>query len=136
MKALLFIIGSIFLLPITLSSQDMNPEEVVQKQLDAYNSRDLAAFVAFYTEDIEIYNFRESDPFISGSAALEKVYSEVFKDSPELKATIDKRIVFDNKVIDHEKVTGRKGLAFIEVVAIYEVRDNLIHRVTFIRKER
>jgi hypothetical protein len=30
----------------------MNPEAVVQRQLDAYNARDLARFVACYAEDV------------------------------------------------------------------------------------
>jgi ketosteroid isomerase-like protein len=30
----------------------MNPEAVVQRQLDAYNARDLARFVACYADDV------------------------------------------------------------------------------------
>jgi len=113
----------------------MNKEEdIVQKQLNAYNNLNLEEFSSLYSEDIEIYNFADPKPFIKGIAALKKVYKEVFESSPLLKATITKRIVFDNKIIDEEEVTGRKGTDFIKVVVIYEVNSDLISKVTFIRK--
>lgn len=114
----------------------MNPAIIVQNQLEAYNSRNLSKFLSFYTDDIVIYNYKENEPFISGTEKLKEVYDEVFNHSPELNATIENRIVFENKVIDYEKVTGRKGVDLIEVVVIYELKENLIYRVTFIRKEK
>lgn len=136
MKIFVFLICALFMLPFKSSGQNMKPEAIVQDQLEAYNSRDLSKFISFYSSDIEIYNFRDSKPFIHGKKDLEKVYKQVFDNSPQLKATIDNRIVFENKVIDYEKVTGRKGIDLIEVVAIYELKENLIYRVTFIRKDK
>ncbi len=136
MKVFLLTMSVIVCFPILLTGQRMNPEDIVQKQLDAYNSRNLEVFLACYTEDVEVYNFRESEPMIRGIEACKKIYANVFDSSPELKATIDNRIILGNKVVDHEKVTGMKGVDLIEVVAIYEVKDNLIYRVTFIRKGR
>ena len=112
----------------------MNPEPIVQKQLETYNARDLAGFVSTYTADVELYNFPDDEPFVRGIEALEAVYKDIFDNSPNLHANIETRIVFNNKVIDHEKVTGRKGVDLIEIVAIYEVTDGLIARVTFMRK--
>ena len=66
--------------------------------------------------------------------ALQAVYGEVFQNSPDLKASIKNRIIFDNKVIDEEEVTGRIGVAYIKVVVIYEVEEGRIHKVTFIRE--
>ena len=136
MKILFFLVSIVLLFPIKLSGQKMNSEVIVQKQLDAYNARNLSEFLSLYNHDIEIYNYRENEPFISGIEALREVYEDVFDHSPELNATIKNRIVFENKVIDFESVTGRKGVHLIEVIAIYEVKDNLIFRVTFIRKEQ
>lgn len=112
----------------------MNPEKVVQDQLEAYNNRNLSDFLSFYTSDIEIYNFMETIPFIIGITQLETIYKDVFENSPSLKATIKNRIVFDNKVIDEEEVTGRKGINYLKVIAIYEVENSLIKKVSFIRK--
>ncbi|MEL6969953.1 MAG: nuclear transport factor 2 family protein [Bacteroidota bacterium] len=112
----------------------MNPETIVQKQLDTYNARDLVGFLSCYTKEVEIFNFGEAEPYMLGIAAIEEVYKDIFDQSPNLHAHLENRIVFDNKVIDHEKVTGRKGVDFTEIVAIYEVTDGLISRVRFMRK--
>ncbi|WP_024768708.1 nuclear transport factor 2 family protein [Aquimarina macrocephali] len=112
----------------------MNPEKIVQDQLDAYNDRNLPDFLSFYTADIKIYNFLESEPFIDNISKLKEVYQDVFENSPKLRATITNRIVFGNKVIDREQVTGRKGVGFNEVVVIYEIENDLISKVHFIRK--
>ena len=136
MKAVILTFAILTLFSFEINSQDMNAETIVQDQLEAYNSRNLDEFISYYSADIEIFNFQENEPFIQGIEHLKQVYKEVFENSPELHAKIDKRIVFDNKVIDHEKVTGRKGVDFIEVIAIYEIKNDLIAKVTFIRKEK
>ena len=113
----------------------MEIEKIVQAQLEAYNKRDLNEFISYYSKDIEIYNFLENKPFLNGQFELKKNYEDVFNNSPKLNAIILNRIVYDNKVIDHEQVTGRKGVDLIDVVVIYEMKDNLIHKVYFIRNK-
>jgi hypothetical protein len=115
--------------------ENKTQESIIQNQLEAYNQRDLNKFLTFYSSDIKIYNFNEETPFIDGLEDLKTVYSEVFDNSPKLNASIKNRIVFDNKVIDEEEVTGRKEIEYIKVVVIYEVKSNLINKVTFIRKK-
>jgi hypothetical protein len=46
------------------------------------------------------------------------------------------RMVFDNKVIDQERVTTHEGLAATEVVVIYELADGLISKVYFIQEKK
>lgn len=112
----------------------MNPETIVQAQVVAYNNRDIEAFAACHAEDVELYNFGKSLPFVVGNPRLKEVYGDVFENSPTLHAEIINRIVFDNKVIDHEVVTGRKGIDRLEIIAIYEVENDLISKAHFIRK--
>ncbi len=110
-------------------------EIVVQKQLEAYNNRDLDKFLSYYAQDIQLYNFEERAPFVNGIEDLKKIYSDVFDNSPNLNATIKNRMMFENKVIDEEVVTGRKGVEYNKVIVIYEVNLELIEKVTFIRKK-
>ena len=112
----------------------MPPQQLIQQQVDAYNQRDLQAFTACFHQDIKLYNFGESEPYLTGMDALAASYKEVFEQSPNLHATIDHRIVLGNTIIDHENVTGRKGKDFIEVVVIYQVEGEKIKSVTYIRK--
>lgn len=86
-------------------------------------------------DDIKFYNFSDGKVTITGLDECRKFYSELFDLSPELHSKIIQRIVFDNKVIDHEYITGRNGSSMpVELVLIYEVKDNLIHKVTVLRK--
>ncbi|MEM6317220.1 MAG: nuclear transport factor 2 family protein [Bacteroidota bacterium] len=112
----------------------MSPATLVQTQLETYNDRDLAGFAATYHDNVALYNFGEDLPFLTGIMALKSVYGKIFDNSPNLHSKLLQRIVFDNKAIDHELITGRLGVASMELVAIYEVEEGLIRKVTFLRK--
>jgi len=108
---------------------DVSPEIIVQKQLDAYNAKDIDAFMATYTEDIKLYNFPDQLQ-TEGQDAMRKSYDGFFKNTPNLNCKILKRIVTGNKVIDHELVTANNNT--FKAVAVYEVNNGLISKVTFI----
>ena len=112
----------------------MTPEEIVQKQLDAYNNRDIDTFIACHAPEAALYSFSDNEPFVKGHEQIRATYSEIFDSSPKLYSKLINRIVFRNKVIDHEEITGRKGVDILELVAIYEVNDTSIIKVHFIRK--
>lgn len=103
---------------------------IIQKQLDAYNAQDLEAFLATYTDDIKLYNY-PNELLSEGKDQMRKDHIAWFQRTPDLKATVKKRIVIGNKVIDEEQVTA-KGEIF-NTVAIYEVRNGQISKVTFIQ---
>ena len=110
------------------------PVEVVQKQLDDYNRRDLAAFIANYSDDIVVYRLPSTEPSIVGKVAFAAAYEKNRFNLPDLHAELVNRIAFGNKVIDHERVTGI-GPAPVEVAAAYEVRDGLIVTAWFLSGE-
>lgn len=107
-----------------------NPETIVNKQLEAYNKRDIEEFAKTYAKDIKLYMFPDNLTTDS-NAELKKRYNTMFKSVPDLNAEIMNRIVLGNKVIDKEKVTIN-GKTFY-AIAIYEVKDGLISKVTFIQ---
>ncbi|CAD7800032.1 hypothetical protein CHRY9390_00572 [Chryseobacterium aquaeductus] len=115
-----------------LSAQDSKtvPENLVQKQVNGYNARNIEAFLEPYAEDAELYIF--PDKLISkGKEAMRKDYDKMFKDLPELHCEIKNRIVNGNFVIDQESVSGMaKGK--LVATAIYEIKDNKISKVYFI----
>lgn len=39
-----------------------NPADFAQRQLDAYNARDLERFIAEYTDDVVVYRLPETAP--------------------------------------------------------------------------
>ena len=113
-----------------------DPERVVQANLDAYNKRDIEAFMSYFSEDVLIRNFDTGSGSAQGKNAVREIYARLFEDSPELHSRILKRTVFDNKVIDHEFITGRNGSSEpLELVLIYEVRSAKIFRISVMRKQ-
>lgn len=105
--------------------------EVVQRQLEAYNRRDIDAFAAAYHDEVQIFRLPSTTPAMAGKAALREFYATKRFNLPSLHAEIRQRIVLGNKVIDQEYVTGI-GDQPLELVAAYEVRDGLITTVWFL----
>ena len=109
----------------------MSPEKVVQKQLDAYNARDIDRFMKTYAKEIALYNFPETLSS-KGWDIMKLSYTQLFEQVVNLKAEIKNRIIIGNKVIDEEQVTY--GERLLHAVAIYEVNHGKITKVTFLRK--
>lgn len=103
---------------------------IVQKQLDAYNSKDVNAFMAAFSKDIKLYNY-PNELLSEGQDQMRKDYISWFQRTPDLKASVNKRIVIGSKVIDEEQITAN-GKVF-NTVAIYEVENGLITKVTFMQ---
>lgn len=112
----------------------MSVTDVVQRQVDAYNARDLDGFVATYADAITIFRMPSAEPSISGKVQLAKVYRDRFS-APGLHAEILARVALGNKIIDHERVPGIHAEP-IEAVAVYEVCSDLIEHVWFFFPER
>ena len=103
-----------------------DPEAIVQRQLDAYNARDIDTLMATYAEDAELFE-HPSKLVGSGIAQLRERFTARFKE-PTLHARLQKRIVMGNYVFDHELVTRTfpEGPGTLECVMIYEVQHGRI----------
>lgn len=134
MKTILVLV-CLIAVPLTVKSQSMSSEQIIQANLEAYNGRDIDLFMSFFSEEIELKNFDTGEVTASGVTEIRKLYKGLFDASPNLHSEILKRTVFSNKIIDHEYITGRNGSAEpLELVLIYETRDNKIIRMTVMRK--
>ena len=106
------------------------PLALVQRQLNAYNARDLEAFLEPYAEDVELYDYKTGKLLGKGKESMRKDYA-FFKQVPDLHCEIKARIVQGNVIIDKEIVTGFGGPA-MEATAIYHIENNKIRKVYFI----
>ncbi|TAI49200.1 nuclear transport factor 2 family protein [Flagellimonas allohymeniacidonis] len=105
-------------------------ESIVKEQLVAYNARDIDAFMDTYSEDIKLYNFPNT--LVSeGKEKMRESYGSFFDNTPDLNCEIKNRMVVGNKVIDEEYVTIN-GTP-VSAVAIYEVENGKIAKVTFLQ---
>lgn len=106
------------------------PTALAQRQLNAYNCRNIDAFLEPYADDVEIYTF--PDKFLyKGKEEMQKKYSKMFEDTPNLHCELLGRTVQGNVVIDKERVQFNDKI--IEAVAIYHIENNKIKKVYFIR---
>ena len=112
----------------------MSPVDLVQRQVEAYNARDLNRFVSAYSETITAFRMPTAEPSISGKVQLAAFYSTQRFNLPGLRAEIVNRIVLGDKVIDHERIWGVRDVP-VEVAAIYQVVGGLIERVWFFSPE-
>ena len=105
------------------------PRFVIEKQLEAYNNRDINAFVKVYAEDVKVYDYPNKLRY-QGIKELRRRYTAFFRNNKDLHCKIIKRIESGNTIIDEEIVTasGRK----INGVAIYEIKNGKISSVTFL----
>ena len=109
-----------------MTTHPSDPETVVQRQLDAYNARDLDALLAIYADEAEVYE-HPSKLLARGSASLRERFALRFTE-PNLHAHLLNRIVMGNTVIDHERITRTfpEGAGTLEMVMIYEVQAGRI----------
>lgn len=104
------------------------PAEVVQRQLDAYNARNVDALLAIYAEDAALYEHPDK-LLAQGHDALRERFAARFVEA-NLHATLLHRIVAGAIVIDHERITRTfpEGPGTLELTMIYEVTDARIAR--------
>lgn len=110
-----------------------DPGQLVDVQLEAYNARDMDAFLATYATDAEVRD-HAAGTLAKGHSEMRTLYANVFADE-RLHATIAQRIVMGNTVVDHEQrrltLQGQAGTD--EAIAIYEVFDGKIGRLTLVK---
>lgn len=107
--------------------------QLAQKQLDAYNNKNIDEFLSAYSDDVEVYEFPSNQLMYAGIDLMRERYDALFKNNPYQHAHILARIVKGNFVIDHEHVTGRANGVEVMAVAIYEVKNDKIAKVWFVK---
>lgn len=114
-----------------MNPKSLRPEDVVQQQLDAYNARDIEAFMACWAEDALYYQHPDT-LLASGKAEIRERHIARFKE-PSLYGDRIKRMAVGNMVVDQEVVTRNfpQGRGSMDVIAIYEVEQGKITRAWF-----
>lgn len=103
----------------------------VQKQLEAYNARDIDEFMRWWTDDCQYFAF-PSTLLARNALEIRERHIERFKE-PDLHGQLLSRIILEDMVIDHETVTRNfpEGRGEVDVVCIYEVAGGKIGKAWF-----
>ena len=111
-----------------------NPEIIVQRQLAAYNARDLEAFVACYSEDVRVF---EGETLLSeGREAFRERYRALFS-TFSFGADVSERLSQGDHCvdlehwwrIDPETKTRKEG----KILVCYSLQGEFIGLVRFLR---
>ena len=123
-------IGSMTFLFEKKAAENQNPVEIAIGHDDAALPSDIDAFLATYSDGVQLFNY-PTTKIGEGQEQMRKMYQGFFENTPDLNCEIKKRMIIGNKVIDQEYLTinGQNYSA----VAIYEVENDKIARVTFIQ---
>ena len=113
-----------------------SPAIVIQQQLDAYNAKDVEAWLACYAPDAQQYTLH-GELLATGHVEMRGRITNRFTE-PDLYARLLNRTVMANFVIDLELITRNfpEGKGSIEMLCIYEVVDGLIQKASFSLGER
>ena len=107
------------------------PTDVVQRQLDAYNAKDVDAWLSTYAVDAQQFSLH-GERIASGHDELRSRILLRFAE-PDLFAKLLSRVVMGSVVVDHELITRNfpEGKGTIEMLCIYQVTNGVIQKATF-----
>jgi hypothetical protein len=108
---------------------ERTPEETVNANIEAYNARDIAAFIATYAPDAKFCKL-DGTVLLADRAAIEGFHKPMFETVPSGRCAIPQRVVMGDFVVDHEHLT-MDGRPDMHVMLISEVRDGLIVRASY-----
>jgi hypothetical protein len=114
----------------------VDPASVIQRQLDAYNARDLDALMGTYADDAQLFE-HPSTLLASGAAVLRERFALRFQE-PNLHAHLLSRVVMGQTVVDYEEVirTFPEGPGKVRLMMIYEVQGDKIAKAWSIVGEK
>lgn len=105
--------------------------DAVERQLAAYNARDVDAFIANFAPDVRVLNGL-GEVTLQGWEAKRERYDAAFKREPDVRCEVLHRIRHGEFVVDHEFLAGYQDGSTKHAVAIYRVVDDLIVQVQFL----
>ncbi|PJZ79709.1 steroid delta-isomerase [Leptospira meyeri] len=113
----------------------MNEEtnlKIIDKQLVAYNNKDIDLFLEWWDKDAKIY-LHPNALIAEGIEQIKERHLIRFQE-PDLFAKLISRTYFSGKIVDQELVTRNfpEGKGNIDVLAIYEVKNEKILNAWFL----
>jgi uncharacterized protein (TIGR02246 family) len=101
--------------------------DVIDRQIDAYNARDIDGFLAAYAPDAVIEDGR-GNVLMRGVDEIRAEYEPFFRDFPSLHGRVLRRMAAGAWTVDEELITGWQPEPVAALVA-YHVAADRIDRV-------
>ncbi len=113
----------------------MNPSKIVQQYMEAYNRRDIEAFLSFKHPEFQSSLFDENIVLCANLNEATVIYTKRFRENTNLYVTTLGRIINDNIVIDNQLIEGFDDGKTIRAISIFELKNGLVYRASFARRE-
>lgn len=107
----------------------MDISRLVDKQLIAYNTRNIDELLKTYSKFIEFRKFENNELLLFGHEEVRKFHLENTFRKESLRVEILNRIVIGNYVFDHEVVEGLVSNRIVEAICIYKIIGSEICKI-------
>ncbi len=114
------------------ASSDTLPLAVATRQIEAFNRRDLDAFMALWADSAVVAEFPSGRVLWQGKITIRERFAGVMKAPGAPVVDVEPRIVNGAFVADHERWPAPPG-ARNSAVWMYEIRGGLIRRAWTVR---
>jgi hypothetical protein len=116
---------------MTNTIKQLEPVQLIQLQLDAYNSKNITAWLSCYHQDAVQLDFHGT-VLARGHDEMQQRISLRFSE-PDLHAKLLNRMVMGDWVIDHELIQCNfpQGRGQVELLCSYQVKQGLIVKALF-----
>ena len=105
--------------------------DISDKQLDAYNKKNLQAFMNCYSNDVKVFMLQSGQMITDGKDQLHSIMKDSFEKDKASKTTVMSKLVQGNLIINQEEITGHEQGKIIRTISIYEVNNDLIQKLWF-----
>lgn len=133
MKKNIILLLTVICFSFVTAQEENTPWMLVQKQIDAYNAKNLDAFAATFSDDIVFYE-TSMKVNLKGKEQLRKAFGDLFQKNPDLYCLIEDKIVLGDTVIFHEKVQFQKGQPMFDFIVMYKISNDKITEVHFLKR--
>ncbi|MCU0688973.1 MAG: nuclear transport factor 2 family protein [Phycisphaerales bacterium] len=106
-----------------------SPIATVQAQLEAYNARNIDAFLATFAHDAQVIDQDTGELRCQGHDAIRARYGAQFIEHPHQRSHVISRHAVGTFVADLEYITGNTSRPDVHLIATYRVRQGLIDRM-------
>jgi len=108
--------------------------DLIDGEVAAYRARNLDEYLSYFSEDAVIRD-ADGNVLMNGKLAIREFYEPLFRDSPDLRLEIPRRIEFGDYVIDEEIIGGLNLKGYpqnLHAAVVYRVKNSKISDVTFL----
>ncbi|MFN7491739.1 MAG: amidohydrolase family protein [Cyclobacteriaceae bacterium] len=111
-------------------------DELAKAEVNAYNARNIDAFVARYAPDAEIYDISNPTvPIAKGSKQIREIWGGMFNQLPNLHCHVTSRTILGNKCVAIESISGVGPTPMIGVgTYFFNLKTGLIEKVYFVNE--